>query len=122
MDLGVGDAGVVIDDGVYERGPDQGVVTAVSWLVFGGSAVLVTFLASHVAPPSAVGDVAQLLDVHVQHRPGVGVLVAPDRFAGDPVDVGKPVEPTTDQHRLHRRGGDPQLVADRDRPQALFQR
>ena len=29
------------------------------------------------------------------------MFVAADRFAGDPIDVGEPVEPAADQHGVH---------------------
>jgi hypothetical protein len=47
--------------------------------------------AAHVAPAAAVGDVAQLLDIDVEQVAGVGVFVAADGFAGDPVEVSEPV-------------------------------
>ena len=111
MDLGVGDAGVVVDDGVHERGADLRVR---GWLRSRSgrrwrSRLLVALLAADVAPAAAVGDVAELLDVDVEHRAGVVVLVAADRLAGDPVDVGEPVDPAPDQHRVHGRGGQPEL-------------
>ncbi len=81
--------------------------------------VLVSLLAAEVAPPTAVGDVAELLHVHVQQRTGVVVFVAADRFAGTPVDVPEPVEPAADQHRVHGRGGQPEPGGDRDRPQPM---
>ena len=45
------------------------------------------------------------LDIDVEHRPGVGVLVAADDLPGAPVDVGEPVDPAPHEHRVHRRGG-----------------
>ncbi len=74
-----------------------------------------------VAPPAAVGDVAELLDVHVQHRPGVGVLVAAHRFPGGPVHVRQPVQPAPGQHPVHRRGCDPDVRGELDRAQAFTQ-
>jgi len=71
--------------------------------------------ASDVPPAAAVGDVSELLDVHVDQRAGRVVLVAADRFAGVPVDVREPVEPAADQDRVHGRGGQVQPGADLDR-------
>ncbi len=65
------------------------------------------WLAADEAPAAAVGDVAELLDIDVDQRPGMVVLVAADRFTGGPVDMGQPVEPAPDQDLVHRRGGDP---------------
>jgi len=39
------------------------------------------------SPTAASGDIAQLLDVDVQERPGVVVLVAADHLTGANVDV-----------------------------------
>ena len=62
-------------------------------------------------------DVAELLHIHVQQRPGMVVFVAADRFPGGLVEVGEPVEPAADQHRVHRRGRHPEPGADLDRAQ-----
>jgi hypothetical protein len=75
--------------------------------------------APDVAPAAAVGDVAQLLDVHVDQRAGLVVFVAADRFTGAPVEVGQPVQPAADQHGVHRRGRQAQLVTYLDRPEPL---
>jgi hypothetical protein len=53
--------------------------------------VLLALGPADVAPAAAVGDVAQLLDIDVEQVPGMGVFVAADGFAGDPVDVGEPM-------------------------------
>ena len=121
VDLGVGDPGVVIDHGVHERGPHLRVVVHASWLARGRGPVAATLPASDVAPPAAVGDVAQLLDVHVQHRPGVVVLVAAHRFTGGPVHMGQPVQPAPDQHPVDRGGCDPHVRGELDRAQAFAQ-
>ena len=109
VDLGVGDAGVVVEDGVDERGPDQRVperLVALAGAVGGDRAVLAALGPADVAPAAAVGDVAELLDVDVDQRAGVVVLVAADRLAGDPVDVGEPADPAPDQDLVDRRRGD----------------
>src|SRR5690625_6376032 len=64
VDLAVGQAGVVIDHG-------GDVVIADALLAVGvarGAAV--------GAPPAAVGDLAQLLHIHVDQLPGPGTLIA----------------------------------------------
>jgi hypothetical protein len=71
-------------------------------------------------PAAAVGDVAELGDVDVDQLTRSGPLIAAGRLTGDPVDVGQPVEPAPDQHRMHGRGRDPQLRPDRHRPQPLL--
>src|SRR5690606_30047353 len=66
VDLAVGQAGVVIDHGV------DVVIADTPGLVLGrvgrGAAV--------GAPPAAVGDLAQLLHIHVDQLPGPGPLIA----------------------------------------------
>jgi hypothetical protein len=44
-------------------------------------------LAAEEPVPAAVGDVAELGDVDVDHGSGVWVFVVADRFCGDAVDV-----------------------------------
>src|SRR5688572_28437243 len=120
VDLGLGDPAVVVEHGVHERGADLGVVVRVARLAGGGGPILVALGAADVAPAAAVGDVAQLLDVDVQHRAGGVVLVAADRLAGGPVDVGEPVYPAAHQHRVHRGGGHTHPVGDGHRAQPLL--
>jgi hypothetical protein len=122
VDFGVGDAGVVVDDGVHVCGADGGFVVAAApaGASGGGLAVAVPGLAAEVAPAAAVGHVAEFLDVDVQQVAGVFVFVAADRLAGDPVEVGEPVGPVTGQHGVHGGGGQAELVGDRDRAEASF--
>jgi hypothetical protein len=47
----------------------------------------------HPESPGSPGRFTQLLHVDVQQRAGALVLVAADRLAGAPVDVGEPVQP-----------------------------
>jgi hypothetical protein len=82
--------------------------------------VAVALLLADVAPATAVGDLAELLHIHVQQVPGMVVLVATDRLAGGPVHMGEPVEPAADQHRVHRRGRQAQPVGDLDRAEPLL--
>jgi hypothetical protein len=56
------------------------------------------------AVATTVGDVAELLDVHVQQVARPLVLVAADRFTGGPVDLAEPADPAALQHRMHRGG------------------
>jgi hypothetical protein len=102
VDLGVGHAGVVVDNGVHEARPDFGVVLPGldAGAVAGGLAVVEALLLADVAPATAVGDVAELGDVDVDQLPGPGAFVA-GRLAGDSVDVGEPVEPATGQDGVH---------------------
>jgi hypothetical protein len=62
--LGVGDPGVVIDDGVHERVTHLRVVVLVAGLVGGRRPVPVALLAADESP-AAAGDVAELLHVDV---------------------------------------------------------
>jgi hypothetical protein len=47
------------------------------------------------------------------------VLVAADRFAGDPVDVGQAVDPAANQHRMDRGRLHSQATADLDWAQTV---
>jgi len=53
----------------------------------GGGAVARALARTDVAPSTTVGDVADLLDVDVDKRSGVGVLVAAHDLTGGPVGV-----------------------------------
>ena len=72
-----------------------------------------------VAPAAAVGDVAELGHINMDQRPGMVVLVPADRFTAGPVHVRQPVDPASDQYRVHGRGRDPEPAADLDRSQAV---
>ena len=85
-----------------------------------GSPVLVALLPADEPPPTAVGDLAELLHVHVQHRPRMGVLVAADRLTAHSVQMRQPVQPAPHQHRMHRRRRHPGSAADRYRAEALL--
>ena len=108
VDLGVGNAGVVVDHGVDVGLAHQRVVVLVLRLVRGGGAVLLALSAADVAPASAVGDVAELLHVDVEHRAGMVVLIATDRLPGGTVDMGQPVQVRVGQDPVNRRRSDPQ--------------
>jgi len=84
------------------------------------SAVTQALGASDVAPTTAVGDVAQLLHIHVQQLTGVRVFVAAYRLTGDPVYVCQPVDPTPAQHLVGSGWGNFDPIGDRDRAQALL--
>ncbi len=71
-------------------------------------------------PPAAVGDVAQLLHIHVQQIPGMGVFVAAHRLTGDPVEVREAVDPTAHQHPVRGGRRTPDPGGDLDRPEALL--
>jgi hypothetical protein len=75
---------------------------------------------------TAVGDVAELLDVDVDQFAGVVGLVAADRFAGGTVDMPKPVDPAGDQYPISIRctveGASPTRSAIATGPRRCFQR
>src|SRR4051794_26421724 len=79
--------------------------------------VLLALLAADIAPATAVGNLAELLDVDVEQVAGVFVLVAANRFTGGPVNVGQAVDPAAHQDCVHRGGGHVEPVADLDRTQ-----
>jgi hypothetical protein len=115
-DLDVCDPGVVVDDGVQERGADQGsvVVSPVAGSAGGLLLVVRALLASDEAMAAAVGDVAELGDVDVDQRARVRVLVATDRFTGDSVDMAESVDPAAHQDRVHGRSRDAEPSTDLD--------
>ncbi|GAB3625083.1 hypothetical protein GCM10027418_31700 [Mariniluteicoccus endophyticus] len=102
MDLGVGDAGVVVDDGVDVGLAHQRVPVLVPGFVGGGGSVLLALAAADVAPASAVGDVAELLHVDVEHGAGVVVFVAADGLAGGTIDMRQAVEVRVGQDAVNR--------------------
>ena len=113
-DLGVGEAGVVVDDGVHERGAQPGLVTVVPALRAGCGRLAVAFAldAADESPAAAVGNVAELGDVDVDQRPGMIMLVTADRFPGDSVDVAEPIDPATLEHRVDSRRRQAELTSD----------
>ena len=68
-------------------------------------------------PPS--GMLPNLVTSTWISEPGVRVLVAAHRLAGDPVDVAEPVDPAPHQHRVDRRGRDAELAADLNRAEPV---
>jgi hypothetical protein len=83
------DPGVVIDHGVDERGPELGF--AGGGLPprpgLGRLPVREALLATQIAPATAVGDVAELLDIDVDEVVGAPMLGAANRFAIGSVDM-----------------------------------
>jgi hypothetical protein len=120
--LAVGQAGVGVDGGVDVAVAQVRPAVTDPWPVgvSVGSAVAFTPAAAQLAPAAAVGDIAELLDVDVDQLARAAHFIAPDRFAGDPVDVPEPVDPARDQHPVHRRGRPPDPGRDRNRTQPLL--
>jgi len=58
-----------------------------------------------MAAPS--GDVAELLDVDMDEVAGMAVLVAADRLAGGPVQMGQAADAAADQDGMHGRAASP---------------
>ncbi|BAJ74405.1 membrane-bound serine protease [Microbacterium testaceum StLB037] len=105
-------------------------------------AVAVALEAADVSPAAAVGDVAELFDVDVDHRTGVFVFVTAGGFAGadidvaEPtgvfvfvtaggfagadIDVAEPIDVATGENGVNSRRGHPEPGADPDRPQPLL--
>ena len=111
---------MVVDHGVDERGADHWpvAVTAFTRAVSCRARVGLAVLAADEPVAAAVGDVAELGDVDVDQRAGVVVLVAAQRFAGDAVEMGQPVDPAPHQHRVHGRGGQAEPAGDLDRAES----
>ncbi len=109
QDLGVGEAGVVVDSVVEERVAATATAVAV--------VVSVASLSTQHAVAAAVGDAALLLDVHVHQLPGPGLLVS-DRAGPPHGQPGGLVEMVQQRHRIplqhpaHRRAGNMQVVTD----------
>ena len=109
VDLGVGQAGVIIDSGVD--------------VVVADPAATHFLAASVCAPPTAVGDAPELLDVDVHQRPRVGVLVALSRVSpgaddlpGQRVALAQQRGVVACQDPPDRGGRQADLPADPDRP------
>jgi hypothetical protein len=94
VDLGVGDAAMVVDHGVDERVAHLRVVVSVLRFAGGCCAVAVALLAAHEPPPTTIRNVAQLLDVDVDQTAGMVVLVTTHWFPSGPIDMRKPVQLT----------------------------
>src|SRR5690606_4741924 len=114
VDLAVGQAGVVIDHGVD-------VVIADALL-----AVAVARVAAVGAPPATIGDLAQLLHIHVDQLPGPGPLVAyggclggADLLPGHRVQLAQIGHAGAAQHPRDGARGHTQLGGDPVRPAAV---
>ena len=64
---------------------------------------------------AAVRDAPELRDIDMDQRPGMVVLVTPDRLTGDPVDRRESADATTHQDRVNGRRGQAELAGDLDR-------
>jgi hypothetical protein len=115
-DLAVGQAGVVVDGAVD--------VAVAAGRRCAGAAVAPAGGPAEGSPAAAVGDTAELLDVHVHQVTGRGVLVAArllpaDGLAGGQIYAGQLGHAVADQHLVHRRGGHTQPAGDRRRAKTL---
>lgn len=120
MDLGICDPRVIVKDGVDERLTHQRPAVLAAHHRGGDDTILLSLLPSDEAMPAAIGDIAELGDVDVNHGARVWVLVAADDFAGAFIDVMQFIYPASHQHRMDCRGWHAQLGADTDRSQAMF--
>lgn len=118
-DLGVGDAGVIIDDRVDERGAATRFVArlALPAPCCRALPVPVSLMPADVTPAAAVWDVAELGHIDMDRRSGVVVFATTDGFASDPVDMAEPVDLTARQDSVDGRGGHAELAADLHRAQ-----
>lgn len=64
------------------------------------------------AVAAAIGDIAQLLDVHMEQVARRVAFVAADRATGGPVQVGQASQAVADQHAVHRGWVEAQQVGD----------
>ena len=118
MHFGIGDTGVVVDGGVDIGLAHQRVPPLVLGLVRRGGPVLLALPAADVTPAPAVGDVAELLHIDVQHGPGVIVFVATDGFPSRAVNVRQPVQAGVDQDPVDRGRRDAEPARELNRPLA----
>jgi hypothetical protein len=100
-DLGVGQAGAVVQSGVQEPVADRGPPA-------------LRCPASAVDPPAApVRDAGEFLDIDMDQLAGPVPLVSAHRLpVGGTVAPIEPAEPGPTQDRLHGRGGEPGLMGD----------
>ncbi|MBB2933553.1 hypothetical protein FHX82_000573 [Amycolatopsis bartoniae] len=89
QDLGVGQPGMVVHGVVQVAVSDMAVAACVEGFAGCAGAMPLPCLPTGDAVPASVGDVAQLLDVHVDQFTGSGMFVAADRPAGDSVEMGQ---------------------------------
>jgi hypothetical protein len=90
VDLGVGQPGVIVEDGVHERGANAVPIRGPRYLSRPAPTVAARLRlpwAAQIAPAAPVRDVPELLHVHVQQRARMVVLVPADRLTGAPVDL-----------------------------------
>ncbi|MBG6107248.1 hypothetical protein IWX88_000866 [Frigoribacterium sp. CG_9.8] len=120
VDLGIGDAGVVVDDGVHECFPDQRFPVFTPRHSRSRRSVPVALLPADETVSAAVGYVAELRHIDMDHRTGFVVLVTPGDLAGAFVNMVETVQPQPYQDRVDGRGRHVELPADADRSQALF--
>ena len=120
VDLGVCDAGVVVDDGMHERIPELRTAVSIACLAGGGGTIVLALLATDVTPAAAVGDVSDLLHIDMYQRPRVRVLIAANRLPGCAVDIGESVQSRATQDAVNggRRDPQPRGQLNRSFPQA----
>jgi len=116
VNLGVGDARVVIHDCVHERIPELGVAPLVLRLAGSDGTIPRSLTSPDVSPAPTVGDVPELLDVHVHERARVVVFVSADRLAGGTVDVGKSIHARGREDAVDRGRGDAESGCELNRP------
>jgi hypothetical protein len=74
--------------------------------------------AAEHAPTATVRDLAEFLDVDRDQLAWPGALIAAYDAAGGTVEPGQTSQSVTSQHPMHRRGMQPEQVADPRRPPA----
>src|SRR5690606_35276689 len=111
-DLGVRDAGIVVDDGVDERGPHLRLPVLASGDVLAVAAIGVALQSADVTVSASVGDVAEFRHVDMDQRSRMRMLVTPERLAGNPVDMGETIDTATGENGMNRRRGEPEPAGD----------
>jgi hypothetical protein len=67
------------------------------------------------SPAALIGNIAQFLDIDMDQRARMRMLVTAYWLTSDPIDMREPVEPTPHQHLVHCGRRQPDLCGDRDR-------
>ncbi|ORV49975.1 hypothetical protein AWC05_28875 [Mycobacterium florentinum] len=104
---------MVVDDGMDKGVAEQLIAIAAAADARRRRAILAALRTSDEPPPAANRNVAQFLDIDVDQRAWVFVLVAANPLTRADIDVGQPVQSTPNQHRVNRRGRHRQTRRDR---------
>ena len=92
---------MVIDGCIDKLCAEQGFATVIALCLDSRSTVALALLPTDLTASAAVGDIAKLRHVDMEHRSGMVVFVATHDLAGAFIDIAQPVQPAAHQHRVH---------------------